>query len=139
MLYHSNLSLCSALELVEMWAGAQRCLLQFRRALRPRPDSGISTVSVLKPYLCVNAMLTCINVIWPATGLRAGAGRRTTGVEDIINRTLHLTVIYRLTLIRAAERERPSERLSNTPVMDSCRQAERNTEKGAEIQKTVTD
>lgn len=74
-------------------------------------------------------MLTCINIIWPATGLGAGASRRTTGVEDIINRTLHLTVIYRLTLIRATERDRQTERLFNAPVIDSCRQEERNTEK----------
>ncbi len=80
-------------------------------------------------------MLTCIDIIRPATGLGAGASRRTT-VEDIIDRTLHLTVIYRLTLIRATERDR--EMLINIPVTDSCRLIEKHR-KGAETQKTVTD
>ncbi len=59
-----------------------------------------------------------------------------TTVEDIIDRTLHLTVIYRLTLIRATERDR--EMLINIPVTDSCRLIEKHR-KGAETQKTVTD
>ncbi len=45
---------------------------------------------------------TCIHVIRPAAGLRAAACRRgTAGVEDIVHRALHLTVVNGLTLVGA--------------------------------------
>ncbi len=54
---------------------------------------------------------TCIHVIRPAAGLRAAACRRgTAGVEDIVHRALHLTVVNGLTLVGAEKRRNEGQR-----------------------------
>lgn len=96
--------------------------------LMPNRTSGSESQ---KRYVSVCVMLTCIDVIGPTTGLGAGAGWRTTGVEHVINRTFHFTVIYRLALVRTAKKERDvNQHLSDTLLQTL---SEEHRKRGSEV------